>query len=221
MKLQAAIRGNLEKLLEAEIRAGEEAVTAAMREASDGLKGELRGQVTSAGLGGRLAKTWRSQVYPKSGRSLGAAALVYSKAPRIVRAFAEGTTIRARGGGFLAIPTPAAPKRGVGGKRISPSTWPEARFGPLRFVSRGSGRPSLLVAENLRAGTGKRGGFRRASATALRTGRGLATVVMFVLVRQVRLKKRLSVDAAARRWLGRLPNLILKHWRSAGTDGGK
>lgn len=42
----------------------------------------------------------------------------------------------------------------------------------------------------------KRGGFALSrNKRALRTGRGLATVPMFVLVPQVRLKKRLNVDA--------------------------
>jgi hypothetical protein len=36
-----------------------------MREATDGLKTELRGQITSADLGSRLANTWLGEVYPK------------------------------------------------------------------------------------------------------------------------------------------------------------
>jgi hypothetical protein len=40
----------------------------------------------------------------------------------------------------------------------------------------------------------------------------VVTVVMFVLVTQVRLRKRLDVDATARRWHGQLPRLVLEAW---------
>lgn len=49
---------------------------------------------------------------------------------------------------WLAIPTPLAPKRGVGGKRIHPGNFPEHRFGLLRFVYQ-RGRPSLLVLDGV------------------------------------------------------------------------
>ncbi len=195
--------------MRAELRDIEHAAAAGTREAGRGLKTELRRQVTSAGLGQRLARTWREKHYPN--QKLDAASLVYTKAPQIIRAFDEGAVIRSKSGLWLAIPTPNAPRRGVGGKRINPSNFPEHRFGPLRFVYRRSG-PSLLVAENLRASvsrkTGELRGFRRASERARRTGRGVATVVMFLMVPQVRLPKRLDVARAAERWLARLPGLV-------------
>jgi len=81
----------------------------------------------------------------------------------------------------------------------------------LRFVYR-RGAPSLLVAENLRARSGKRGGFAVPSAGALRSGRGLATVPIFILVPQVSFKKRLDVAGAAQRWQARLVELVLARW---------
>jgi hypothetical protein len=72
--------------------------------------------------------------------------------------------------------------------------------------------PSLLVAENRRARTGKRGGFAKASVSAMRTGRGLATVPIFILVPQVTIKKRLDVDGAANKWISTLPGLVVKNW---------
>ena len=57
MKLQAAIRGDLQALLKAELRGAERAVTAGVRAATLGLKAELRAQVTGAGMGTRLANT--------------------------------------------------------------------------------------------------------------------------------------------------------------------
>lgn len=202
------LRGDLRKITQAEIRDATTAVKRATTEAADGLKKDLRGQVRNAGLGGRLANTWRSRHYQNTG--LDAAGFVWSQAPEIMRAHDEGATIQARGGKFLAIPTANAPKRGVGGKRISPSTFPEARFGSLRFVSR-PGKPALLVADNLRASysrkTGEMRGFRKASE---RSRSGRATVVMFILVPQVKLKKKLDVNRASNHWFARLPELIVK-----------
>jgi len=211
MRLQAAITGDLHKMMKEEAAAAEKAVTLGVTAAAAGLKEDLRAQVASAGLGEKMARTWQFKRYPSSGYSLGTAGLVYSKAPLVIRAFNEGALIKSKEGFFLAIPTSAAPKRGVGGKRITPSNFPEHSLGRLRFVYR-RGAPSLLVVDGLRAGTGKRGGFRKASASALKTGRGLATVVMFILVPQVMLKKRLNIEAVAQRWEEKLPELILQSW---------
>jgi hypothetical protein len=201
--------------MQAELRDIERALTSGTRDAGRGLRTELRRQVTSAGLGQRLANSWRDRHYPN--QKLDAASLVYTKAPQIVRAFDEGTVIRSRRGRFLAIPTENAPRKGTDGKRISPSTFPEHRFGPLRFVPRQSG-PSLLVVDGLRASysrqTGQLRGFRRATERARRGGQGLATVVMFVHVPQVKLSKRLDVARAAERWSGQLPALIEQQLRS-------
>jgi hypothetical protein len=214
MKLGAAIVGSVKADLEAEVRRIERAVPAGVKEGGAGLKGELRKQVVGAGLGVRLARTWRDRHYPNRGHD--AASLVWSKAPQIIRTFDEGTTIRSKDGFWLAIPTPSAPKRGVGGKRINPSNFPEHRFGALRFVYRQRG-PSLLVVDGVRvnAGTGRVG--RRAKGGAYtKTGRmkaGMATVVMFILVPQVKMPKRLDVKRAAERWAGRLPELVDRHMR--------
>jgi len=215
MKLAATIVGSIKADLQAEMRGIEKAVAAGVKDAGDGLKASLRKQVVSAGLGTRLARAWRSRAYPNKGHD--AASLVWTKAPQIVRTFDEGTVIRSKSGFWLAIPTPAAPKRGVGGKRITPANIPEHRFGPLRFVYRARG-PSPLVADGVRvsAKTGRVG--RRAKGGAFtKTGRmkaGIATAVMFLLVPQVRMPKRLDVRRTAERWSRRLPSLIGRHINS-------
>ena len=211
MRLEAAIQGNLERHMKVEVKAAGSAVVAGTRRAADGLKQEMRTQVASAGLGRRLANSWRGKIYEN--KELNAAGRVWTKAPTIMRAFDDGVTIKSKKGLWLAIPTPAAPRRGVGGKRISPSTFPEHRFGRLRFVYRGGGKPSLLVVDGLRARGGKRGGFSRAGKRARATGRGLTTVVMFIMVPQVRLRKRLDFTGAGRRWQRRLPQLIANAWQ--------
>jgi hypothetical protein len=60
-----------------------------------------RMQITGAGLGTRLANSIRSQTFPRSGESLDAAALVWSKAPVIVGAHDTGPLIRSRNGFWL------------------------------------------------------------------------------------------------------------------------
>jgi hypothetical protein len=209
MKLAATIARSLQAGMGAELRAIERAVASGTKDAGRGLKIGLRRQVSSAGLGQRLANSWRDKHYPNE--KLDAASLVYSKAPQIIRAFDEGALIRAKRGRFLAIPTENAPRRGTDRKRISPSNFPEQRFGQLRLVPRKNG-PSLLVVDGVRASfsrkTGSLRGFRKASDRGRRTGSGLTTVVMFVLVPQVKLEKRLDVEREAERWSSRLPLLI-------------
>ena len=215
MKLAASFTRSLQADMQAQLRDIERAVATGTKDAGRGLKAELRRQVGSAGLGQRLANSWRDKHYPNE--KLDAASLVYTKAPQIIRAFDEGAVIRSRRGRFLAIPTDNAPRKGTDGRRISPSTFPEHRFGPLRFVPRRNG-PALLVVGGLRASfsrkTGELRGFRRATERTRQSGQGLSTVVMFLLVPQVKLRKRLDVARAAERWSVQLPALIEQQLRS-------
>jgi hypothetical protein len=70
----------------------------------------------------------------------------------------------------------------------------------------------LLVVDVLRGSvsrkTGQLRGFRRAADRAQQSGQGVTTVVMFLLVPQVKLPKRLDVARAAERWSAQLPALI-------------
>ena len=194
-------------------------VTGAMREVTEGLKADLRADVVDAGLGQRLANTWRGKTYPEGGVSLEAASFVWSKAPNIVDAFDRGVTIKSARGFWLAIPTPAAGVKGLsatgGMKRITPGGWERRTGMKLRFVYR-RGRPSLLVADNARLS--KKGlarpniGRTRAGAQFTRL-KGRSTVVVFILVPQVTLQKRLDIASAARRWADRVPGLLASHWR--------
>ena len=76
----------------------------------------------------------------------------------------------------------------------------------LRFIYR-RGQPSLLVAETRLNSKG------RAVASKSKTGRGLAIVPIFLLVPQVKLQKRLSLDGPAREAEARLPRLIVANWK--------
>jgi len=204
MKLKLDITPELVAAMAAEVRAGEKAVTAAMREAGTELKTAWRGQITGAGLGRRLANSIRSQTYPKAGESLNAAALVWYKAPVIVGAHDTGPLIRSKDGFWLAIPTEAA-GRGLRGGKITPGEWERRRGVRLRFVYRRRG-PSLLVAE------GRLNSRGLGVASRSKTGRGRTTVPIFLLVPQVKLSKRLDLDRDAERALDSVPGLIVANW---------
>jgi hypothetical protein len=204
MKIKLDLAPDLVAVMAAEIKAGEKAVSAAMREAGTGLKTAWRGQITGAGLGRRLANTIRSQAFPKSCESLNAAALVWSQAPVIVSAHDTGPLIRSKSGLWLAIPTAAAGKSTRGG-RITPGEWERRRGLRLQFVYRKQG-PSLLVAE------GRLNSRGLGVASRSKTGRGLATVPIFLLVRQVKLAKRLDLARDAERAQAAVPGLIVAKW---------
>ena len=204
MKLKIDITSDLVAMMAAEIKAGERAVTAATREAGNRLKTAWRAQITGAGLGQRLARTIRAEQFPKGKPSLNAAALVWSKAPVIINAHDTGPLIRSRNGFWLTIPTPAAGKSSRGG-RITPGEW-ERRSGlRLRFIYRRTG-VSLLVAEGRLNKTG------RAVASRSKTGRGVTTVPIFLLVPQVRLPRRLDLARDVASAQDALPGAIVANW---------
>jgi hypothetical protein len=209
MKLKLAIDLDLIAMMQAEITAGERAVSAAILEASSGLKSDWRREITGAGLGDRLARTIRSAQYPKVKASLNAAALVWSNAPVIVGAHETGPLILSKSGLWLAIPTAAAGKTARGG-RISPREWERRRGLQLRFVYRSRG-PSLLVAE------GRLNSRGLGVASRAKTGRGMATVPIFLLVPQVKLRKRLDLERDTGRALDSVPGLIVANWVSMRT----
>jgi hypothetical protein len=204
MKLNITISPNLATIMAAEIKAGEKAVTAAMRAAGTQLKSNWRGQITQAGLGRRLSNSIRNQTYPKVGESIDAAALVWSKAPVIIGAHDTGPLIRSKDGFWLAIPTEAAGK-GARGGRITPGEWERRRGLRLRFVYRRTG-PSLLVAE------GRLNTKGQAVVSRSKTGRGKVTAPIFLLVPQVKLPKRLDLARDAARTLDSVPGLIVTNW---------
>ena len=204
MKLRLELSGSIAAAMQAELDAGEKAVSDAVRGATLRLKADWRDQIAQAGLGQRLARTIRSEAYPKGQPSLNAAALIWSNAPVIVGAHDSGPLIRSKQGFWLAIPTAAAGKSARGG-RITPGEWERRRGLSLRFIYRARG-PSLLVAE------GRLNSKGRAVASLSKSGRGRTTVPIFLLVRQVKLAKRLDLTKAAEVAVGRIPGAIVANW---------
>jgi hypothetical protein len=207
VKLFADIQGDIRAMMQQELVAAERAVTAGVSEAASGLQMAWRGQITGAALGQGLANSIRKKLYPTSGASIRAAAVIYSNASKVVDAFDRGALIRTKNGFWLAIPAAAAGKKGVGTKRITPGGWEQRTGQRLRFVYR-RGQPSLLVAETRLNSKG------RAVVSKSKTGRGVATVPIFLLVPQVKLGKRLDLARDAVRAHEAVPQLIVSAWES-------
>jgi len=132
------------------------------------------------------------------------AGFVYSKAPEIIKGHAIGGRIAGKTG-WLAIPGPGAPAQV--GRGISPTPARiELLYGRrLELVPFGPRLAALVM--RLRPGRGKRGGYRRPSRTALTRG-DTERVVMFWLVPEVTMKRRLDPAMVAEPLLRRLPGLV-------------
>ena len=111
-RLGAAVVGRLDQHMRQEIAAGEQAATEAVTGEARKAQTLLRRMVRQARLGQGLEKAWQRLRFPRRGRSLGAAALVFSKSVRIHDAFSADRVILARNGRFLVIPLPPAVARG-------------------------------------------------------------------------------------------------------------
>lgn len=188
MRLKAAVEGSLVEYMEREYQNCARAVTKGMSLAANGLKTAMRIQVKSAGLGSRLANTWRGDIYPKAKNSISAAGVVYTKAQKIMEGFEYQTVIRGKNGLWLVIPTAAIPKR-IRNKRLTPALYEKSKGVRLRFVYRKNGA-SLLVHEQKRK-----------------------TIITFILVPQVRMPKLINFAHESAKWQAKLPSLILENWR--------
>ncbi|MBQ4056590.1 MAG: hypothetical protein IJD32_05740 [Bacteroidaceae bacterium] len=173
--------------MEEHYRSGAEAVTNGIRQATDGLKTTIRNQIKSAGLGNRLANTWRGDTYPKSKKSISAAGVVYTKAPKIMEGFEFASVIRSPNGFWLAVPTTAIKKRAYG-KRMTPALYERSKGVRLRFVYRSRGA-SFLVHEQRKK-----------------------TIITFILVPQVKMPKIINFETESKKWQEKVPSLIVQNW---------
>lgn len=217
----------LAKDLEADLAA---ATTAGVRVGTHLLKDDVREETQIALPGGnRLPKAWRAKVYPEQGNSVDAAGVVSVRgsAAQLIDAFSRGVTIRANGGRWLAVPTREAGrfglKAGRGGfgttvnsrgarERVTPAGF-ERRSGlKLRFVP-GRGNRAFLVVDQAQLTRGIAVPYRGKGRGSRLYGPAGQTMVIFILVPQVKLKKRLDLDAVAEVAGSRVPGLIVNRWR--------
>jgi hypothetical protein len=195
-------------------------LTGGMQEATAGLTGDLRRQVVAAGLGTRLANSWRGVSYPTGGSSLSPAGYVYSNAVAIIDAFSRGATIRpAHGANYLWIPTKNVPRarrrvdrsgRTLRGGRMSPEEVENFFNGDL-IVLRGRNGGLLAFIDVIAARNGA--GFRGRTKGRVAQGRQVRRLLMFVLRRTVKLPKLIDPPALGRTWIGRLPGLVAQRGR--------
>jgi hypothetical protein len=186
------------------------------------IKAQAKLRVQAAGMrfkdGGRgVANSWRTKTYPRAGVvTLEPAALVYTNAPRIVEAFANGVTIRARNHRYLTFPTGYNAVRGRrqnggrNGVRVTPQEMISS--GKSFLVPFKSGRGYLwclpLERQQGTTRTGRRKTIYSAGGLAtVLTGRDRyrkvriadarvrGYVAMYFLMRQVEPGKRLDIDA--------------------------
>lgn len=223
MRFDLTVRGDPIAIMEAHIDEAEKAVTRGLRLTGEGLKKEWRGQVVAAGLGQRLGNTIRARTYPERLSSISASSLVYSRAPVVVDAHDRGVVI-VSGRGWLAIPIGDVQKmrgaRSIGGspnKRITPAGWEQKTGRRLRFVYR-KGKPALLVDDGAFLPRGSyTDDLRWRSSRSQRPSRGKVSIPIFLLVPQVKLRRKLDLDRATVAWGDRMPGLILDNWRD--VDG--
>lgn len=213
-----SIRGTLAAVLRETYHDTEEGVQGGIARATRELQTDWRRDVRQA-LGLKLARSIRKKVYPEQGASISAAGLVWSRAPKVIGAHEKGALIRARSGLWLAIPTEAAGRQGrifrdMGSGQfaaLTPARWENATGAKLRFVPR-DGRSALLVMDQARLN--KRGhaapNRRRRRQDGILTSE--VTVPIFVMIRQVRLPKRLDLEALARANINKVPGYITRSW---------
>jgi hypothetical protein len=185
-------------------------ITAAERTVTAGVKNDWREQINANFTKPtKLANSIRSRDYPGGARtSLDPAGMIWTKAPKIIDAYVHGAVIRPNGHKFLAIPTADTPKKRQGqpmtpeevenhfGKRLI-FIEPRARgfFTPTSLKAHGVG---YLVVKGLviRKSTNR---YRNATANELPGGKrryqkSISTVVMFILVPEAKVTKRLDLD---------------------------
>lgn len=225
-----------------EIIAAEKAVSKGTQQTGRGLLRDWRGQVRTA-LSYRLAGAIRQRSYPDKQASINAASLVYApsknkrsrlrgtgmghsaSAAEVIESHDKGSLIRAADGFFLAIPLSKS-IQGMGmrggdltGKfsraRITPARWERNTGRKLRMVYR-KGENSLLVDDgDVLPGNPMvwRGGGRRGGYKSVKKINRKKPIPIFVLVPQVKLRKKLDLDRDAVKWGDQLPALILKNWK--------
>lgn len=190
LQFKLALEGNLGDFAhQTHLRIAVGARTAAEKMAARA-KLALREDTRRGGLGDKLANAWRADIYPQrsSVRTHSPAVQVYTKAPKIMQAFAQSTVISAVNARYLAIPTENTPRRG---RRYATPVEVEIIYNQDLTLIHGKGQQILAFVNAVKSKNGKK--WRRATKT--RTGkqnRKAELVLMFVMVRQVHLRKRVD-----------------------------
>lgn len=216
-ELGLAFQGRLEEELEKGRGRVARAYTGAMKSVADKGKAELRADIAAGGFyrAGSFAKTWHVQVQPGQD-VMDPAAFFWNKAGVLLDAFSDGVTIHVKNRDFLAIPQGPAKaivrrlnqagnrsRSGFGrfAREENPVARVEAELGVklVAVVNQATGRGVLVAATAVKLTPGGRKAKRQ-------TG---ANTVLFALVRQATLKKRIKGRALLAEIKGRFPSEIV------------
>jgi hypothetical protein len=191
MNLTVAVKGELKKYAEQELRAAGAAVNFGLRKATGLHKGDMRRQVRRArfkreATSGKtdIANTWRSELQLKGDIDKRRGS-VFTKWKAML-AFEQGAVIRAAGGKWLAVPAKAIGY--IGNRRVRLKDLQHLR---LAFVR--TKRPDLAML--VQRGSG-----------------GQKDEVMFWLLKQVRVRKRLDHAGSAEKRGDELPGFVIDEW---------
>lgn len=192
------------------------AVQTGIRAATMGMRDEMRSAIRAAfPRSPRLPTAITGKVYPERGNSLRAAGVVKARSEAVDKLLQahHGMTIRPKGSGLcLAIPTDNVPRGGRAGRfgaRMTPDEV-QRHFGERLEVvpprNRGGRSWGALILR--RQTIGRSGRVRAATARRAMQGRVAKPLVMFILVPQVDLPKRLDLPSIAAAWQERVGDLI-------------
>jgi hypothetical protein len=191
MRIDVTVTNDVPQAMVARLGRMERAVKTAVSGATVALKTAWRADVASK-LGRRLSGAVRAEVYPKGDASLNAAGLVWTKSPEIIGAHERGAVVRSSSGFWLAVPTAKA-GRGPRGKRITPAQWEQKTGRRLKFVYVNS-RRSILIDDGSKGRGNVMVKNRKGVLSEPKTFRN-RTVLIFNLIPQVKLPKRLNLKA--------------------------
>ena len=199
----AGFERELRRATAAELVRVDKAIADGVKEATDGLKEELRDR-TFVVLGRRVAYAWQVRFYPNQGERGGPAGFVWTKAPRIID-FWRAERVVTPTGRYFAIPVNPVVKRF--GKAMTIAEV-ENKFNQDLEPRVLKGGNIGLFADLVRARSGR--GFRRATPGRRAQGRAPEKVLLFVLVRTLRSRKLIDLVEPANRWANRVPELVDK-----------
>jgi hypothetical protein len=218
MVFETRIKGSIRLQVDDAVRAVAGALRRAVTTVGRQTQAALRAQARSAGFkdGGRaMANVWRLDIYPEAGRGIRSwrpAAFVHSKMPELVHVFDQGAVVTAKGRKYLAIPTPINRLSGHRqGGRYRTRVTPQEMFRLGGFVRPSRNPRVMLWCLRLRTETTKRGRLKLFAGrySEILTGRvkgqqarrqdyaaAHTFVPMFLLIKQVALRKRLDLAGA-------------------------
>uniref|UniRef100_UPI0035CC5FF8 DUF6441 family protein n=1 Tax=uncultured Sphingomonas sp. TaxID=158754 RepID=UPI0035CC5FF8 len=199
---ETALDRDIDRLVRARLAAG----TSAVNTATKGLERRLESATAQAGAG-RLSKAWASKG-SSPGPHRNPSGIVYvgggTRSRGAITYWTTAGSATPRGGGYFALPLPAAgkPTKTRGGDyQLTPQMWEQRTGLRLRPVFR-PGKAPILVADDARLG----GRGQTARATRGKgfgpVTRGSATVPIFVLIPNFKFRNAISIPpmvAAAER----------------------